>query len=112
LAGKGHLTTHCNIPIQKQSTYLSLFKGIAPQRGRKEGSILEFDMTVGDQLKTHSNFIGALSPDHTTYPGWKKGDMSPGPAQKDIALRTLISKRFMPTASTPMRHTFTGDFGI
>lgn len=42
--------------------------------------------------------------------GWTKDAMSS--TQKDLALRNLINKRFMSTASTPMRHTFSGDFGI
>jgi hypothetical protein len=33
-------------------------------------------------------------------------------SKKDQALRNLINKRFMSTASTPMKHTFSGDFGI
>jgi len=87
---------------------MTTFKGLA----RPRGGILEYDMTVGDQLKMTSNFVNAVSPDHTTFPGWNRDQMSPGPMQKDVGLRTLIGKRFMPTASTPLRHTFTGDFGI
>ena len=84
------------------------FKGMK----RALGSGSEFEMTVGDQLKATSNFVNSLSPDHTTFPGWKRDQMSPGPHQKDVALRSLIGKRFMDTASSPMRHTFSGDFGI
>ena len=27
----------------------------------------DINLNVGDGLKAHSNFIGAVSPDHTTY---------------------------------------------
>jgi hypothetical protein len=42
--------------------------------------------------------------------GWNKMKMTS--PQKDIQLRREISKRFMSTGSSPMHHTFSGDFGI
>ncbi len=69
----------------------------------------DIDLNIGDTLKIQSGILGAVSPDHTTY-NWRRNRMlSP---EKDPALRNLIGKRFMSTASTPMRHTFSGDFGI
>jgi hypothetical protein len=66
-------------------------------------------LNVADGLKAHSNFVGAVSPDHTTF-GWSKERMST--TQKDMSLRNLIQRRFVSTASSPMHHTFSGDFGI
>ena len=113
LAGNGEITTYCNIPYQKASSYLNTFKGLQP--------VDDIDLNIGDELKKTSNFIGAVSPDHTTFGkqkfskinliiGWSKMNMTSPP--KDIQLKRDISKRFMSTASSPMHHTFNGDFGI
>lgn len=69
----------------------------------------DVNLNIGDVIKVHSNFVGAVSPDHTTFE-WSRDQMSG--QDKDASLRNLISRRFMSTASTPMRHTFSGDFGI
>lgn len=93
LAGQGEITAHCKIPTLKTTSYMNTFKGLMSN---------DVPLNIGDGLKVHSNFIGAVSPDHTTF-GWSKERMST--AQKDVSLRSLISRRFMSTASSPMHHT-------
>lgn len=58
LAGNGEITTYCNIPYQKATSYLTTFKGL-------QGN--DPDLNIGDELKKTSNFVGSLSPDHTTF---------------------------------------------
>ena len=48
LKGKGHITTHCNIPTQKQSSYMTTYKGLPAQASRGPDGILELDQSVGD----------------------------------------------------------------
>jgi len=62
----------------------------------------DIDLNIGDDIKAISNFIGAVSPDHTTF-GWSKNRMNS--TVKDQNLMAQISKRYMSTASSPMRHT-------
>jgi hypothetical protein len=71
----------------------------------------DVDLNVGDEIKIVSNFIGATSPDHTTWgKRWTKEQMTS--PKKDTELRRMIKHRFVSTASSPMHHTFNGDFGI
>lgn len=115
LQGNGEITNFCNIPYQKTSTYLTKYKGLQATN--------DVDLNVGDDIKIVSNFIGATSPDHTTWGksktnklnnirdlGWTKEQMTS--PKKDMDLRRMIKHRFVSTASSPMHHTFNGDFGI
>ena len=62
MQGNGEITSHCNIPTQKASSYMSTYTGLLSK---------DIDLNIGDHLKTMSNFIGAVSPDHTTF-NWGK----------------------------------------
>jgi hypothetical protein len=46
------------MPYQKTTSYLGTYKGLMSK---------DIDLNIGDDLKAVSNFIGATSPDHTTY---------------------------------------------
>jgi hypothetical protein len=58
LEGKGDITSHCKLPDTKTTSYISTYKGL-------NGN--DIDLNIGDGLKYKSNFVGALSPDHTTF---------------------------------------------
>ena len=51
------------MPYQKTTSYLGTYKGLMSK---------DIDLNIGDDLKAVSNFIGATSPDHTTYGNLKK----------------------------------------
>lgn len=58
LAGNGEITTHCNIPNPKTTSYINTFKGLPSE---------DINLNIGDKIKVVSDFIGSISPDHTTY---------------------------------------------
>jgi len=72
--------------------------------------ILRLSQTLLEQLPLTTLLTVILGNYFIHCLGWSKFKMIS--TEKDPNLRNLISKRFMSTASSPMHHTFSGDFGI